>query len=109
MDNVYEYLTKYGIMSESDYPYKARDSSCKYSSSKAVSGIKTTGRGYKTIAKNEKAYMDALEISPVAIAIDADDLYSYRSGVIRKCPTTNQVNHGVILIGYGEEVNSKDG
>ena len=108
MDNVYEYLADNGIMTETDYKYRARGGTCAYDPTKAVPGIKTSGRGYRTVAKNEEAYMNALEIAPIAIAVDADDLYSYRKGVIRECPTTNQINHGVILVGYGEEVNSND-
>ena len=36
MDNVYEYLTVNGIMSEADYKYAAKGSTCKYDASKAV-------------------------------------------------------------------------
>ena len=50
--------------------------------------------------------MEALKTSPVAIAMNADDLYQYSDGVIREGPTSNGLNHGVTLIGYGEQLNS---
>lgn len=46
--------------------------------------------------------MTLLAKSPVTIAMDADDIFGYGGGVIKECRTSNQINHGVVIIGYGE-------
>ena len=105
MGNAYSYLARYGAMKESDYSYSGRDGSCKYSSSKTVTNAKPSG--YKSVTRTEAGYMEALKESPIAIAMDADDIFDYGDGVIKACPTTNRSNHGVVLIGYGTSGSDK--
>jgi len=41
MDYAFEYIETAPLMLESDYPYQARQSSCKYVSSKGVGEVKS--------------------------------------------------------------------
>jgi len=101
MDNAFKYIEKYGIQSEASYPYKAVGSTCKYDSSKVTGAVK----GYKDVTANNVAQLKAaLAISPVAVAIEADQIafQGYTGGVITKgCGTS--LDHGVLAVGYGTE------
>jgi len=52
--------------------------------------------------------MDALVISPIAAAVDAASIHSYRSGVMRSGKSV-AISHGIIIVGYGSEKNLADG
>ena len=57
-----------------------------------------------TIPKSIIDRILSLQISPITIAVDASSIYFryYKSGVIDIKPnTTQQLNHAVLLIGYG--------
>ncbi len=99
-----------GIMYESDYAYKGTKSTCKSDSSKyadfKVTGYKKLGSSWSTwSAVDEDEIKEFLyETGPLAIALNADPLQTYVSGVLDKtstqCPTSG-INHAVTLVGYG--------
>jgi len=101
MDNGFEYIIKNGgLGAESDYPYTARDGSCK-SSTKSVSSISS----YKDVAQSdEDALMSAVNIGPVSIAIEADQsgFQFYKSGVFSGT-CGDKLDHGVLVVGYGTD------
>jgi cathepsin L len=87
---------------ESAYPYTARDGTCRYSSSGAVSLV----TGYSSVTKgSESALLDATyNNGPVSVAIDAshNSFQLYKSGVYNEasCSTSN-LDHAVVVVGYG--------
>jgi len=95
-----QYAAQNGLETESDYPYTARDGSCKYDSSKA---LKVTS-GYKFITpKSSELLKTALTESPVSVLVQADQtaFQFYKSGVLATGCGAN-LNHAVLAVGYGK-------
>merc|ERR1712080_573649 len=99
MDNAFRYIEGKPLELESDYPYTARDGSCKYVSSKGVGTVK----GYHDVTRNSPSQLKAaIAKQPTSIAIEADQMafQGYHSGVITSGCGTN-LDHGVLAVGYG--------
>jgi cathepsin L len=61
--------------------------------------------GYVKLPNNDyNAVMNAVAtIGPLAINVDASTWHAYESGIYNGCnQTTPDVNHVVVMIGYGE-------
>jgi len=89
-----------GLCSESEYPYTARDGTCKSTSC----GTKyDKNSGYTPVTKDsEPAMVTAAAAGCVSIGIEADQtaFQHYSSGVLTgTCGT--QIDHGVLIVGYG--------
>ena len=107
MTNSFKYLTTKGgargLETETAYPYVARNQKCAYDDSKAVGVI----RSYATIAANDcDGLLHALTNQPVSVAICANAIQSYKSGIFNNPRCGTQLNHGVTAIGYGSDSTS---
>jgi C1A family cysteine protease len=101
MDNAFKYAMQAGgICSEAEYPYEAKDGTCKSS---------TCGKKYDPIVnfmdvskQNETALEDAVARGCVSVGIEADQFafQYYSSGVLTGTCGTN-LDHGVLVVGYG--------
>ena len=111
MEYAFTWLKKNGgIMYDSDYAYKGTKSTCKSNASKyadfTVTGYKKLGSSYSTWScVDEDQIKEFLyETGPLAIALNADPLQTYSSGILdltsTKCPSSG-INHAVTLVGYG--------
>ncbi|XP_061711459.1 procathepsin L-like [Cydia pomonella] len=91
---------------ESDYPYKDKKRDCKEDASKGIVLVKN---GTKlTIADEEELKNKLVNLGPLAVALNADDFFHYEKGILEPRDCKNQPpNHGVVLIGYGEEKGKK--
>jgi hypothetical protein len=71
--------------------------------------VATVGGYVQLPANNYTALMNAVaKVGPIAIAVDASNWHSYESGVFNGCNQENpDINHGVVLVGYGEENGQK--
>lgn len=99
MQFAFRYVMVNGITYESNYPYKAVDQKCQ---SKAHD-FKISW--YKNVPhKNSAALAHALDSQPLAISIDAEKILSYTSGVFDDPTCFSQLNHGVLLVGYDDDV-----
>jgi len=100
MDDAFNWIISHrGIGSEASYPYTARDGTCKdVPSVSTISAFKDVQQG------SEDALMSALNMQPVAIAIEADQssFQMYKSGVFTG-PCGQQLDHGVLLVGSGTD------
>jgi len=100
MDDAFNWIiSNKGIGSEASYPYTAKDGRCQsVPSVSTISGFKDVQQG------SESALMNALNIKPVSIAIEADQsgFQLYKSGVF-KGPCGQQLDHGVLLVGSGTD------
>jgi len=105
MENAFRWMIKNGgINTEEDYPYEARDKSCRFDENKPTYTISD----YKEI--NEQDEDDLTEKiaseGPISVAIDAGkfSFQLYHSGVYYEpsCSST-RLNHGVLAFGYGTE------
>lgn len=102
MDDVFEYAKTNKLCTADEYKYTARDGTCQDSKCTFDAGV--TGR--VNVPENDLgALLEANEIIPVSIAVDASSWSFYRSGV-HSCKSKN-LNHGVQLDGF--HVNSEDG
>jgi len=102
MNSAFKYLSETaGLERTADYKYTAKDGKCKYDAKKAVVKVKS----FEDINSNEEQIKQALSShGPLAVAVDASTWQFYSGGILtaKKC-NFRQLNHGVTLVGYGEE------
>jgi C1A family cysteine protease len=100
MDDAFQYIINHGITTEDEYPYETVDGECR----KGVQN-RVTLSGFEDVEpSNELALKAAVAQQPVSVAIQADQMFFqfYHSGVLvtKRCGT--DLDHGVLLVGYGE-------
>jgi cathepsin L len=101
MDNAFKYIEDFGIQTESSYPYHARDQTCVYDKSSVAGAVKS----FNDVTPNSVAQLKAaLGKGPVSVAIEADQFVfqGYSGGVITS-GCGQQLDHGVLAVGYGTE------
>jgi len=103
MDQGFQYIiSNGGICSEAAYPYTGTDGTCGASSCQSV--VKLTS--FTDVTPNdENALQVANAKQPVSIAIEADQsvFQFYSSGVLDDESCGTQLDHGVLLTGYGHD------
>lgn len=103
MDNAFKYIKENGgIDTEESYPYEAKDGKCRYSSSK----IGATVSGHMDVKPGEDNLQEAVaSVGPISVAIDANhqSFQLYHSGVYDEPDCTENLDHGVLAVGYGSE------
>lgn len=100
MEGAFKYIISNGQCSLSSYPYKAVDGNCQKCS--AVAHITSCS----DVKPNDQLSLKAAVANqPVAIAIEADTRYfqSYSSGILTSSSCGTTLDHGVLIVGYGEE------
>jgi KDEL-tailed cysteine endopeptidase len=104
MDGAFKYIKEYGQCSNAEYPYTSgvtkTEGDCK--SCNPVAHI----MGCADVAQNDQLSLKAaVAQQPVSIAIEADTAYfqSYKSGVLDSAKCGTNLDHGVLIVGYGEE------
>jgi C1A family cysteine protease len=102
MDGAFKYIKEFGQCSDKDYPYTAVDGSCKNAKCNHVAHI----FGCADVVTNDQLSLKAaVAQQPVSIAIEADTMYfqSYKSGVLDSVKCGTNLDHGVLIVGYGSE------
>ena len=100
MDNAFEYAIDSGMCVETDDPYEANLESCKACEPQAFfSGCVDIPEG------NQQKLKEAVANGPVSIAIEADTavFQHYMSGIITSTKCGKNLDHGVLIVGYGVE------
>jgi len=104
MDNAYRYIQlNGGLDTESSYPYTGKVGTCKFD----PKSIGATDKGYVDLpVGDEESLKGAVAtIGPVTVAIDASQygfqFYSHGIYHDKECDGNN-VNHAVLVVGYGE-------
>lgn len=112
MDNAFKFDEKSGgLCSEADYPYEARQGkTCKSNCTDVPGSIVKT---FYDVPKGDvKAMLSALAMQPISIAIQADQFVFqfYKKGVLTddKCGKAGNIDHGVLLVGYGSDVETNE-
>lgn len=102
MDSAFQFvISNKGITSGEAYPYTAQDGQCK-SGQTAVATLSS----FANVAENsEEALLKALNLGPVSVAIQASSqvFQFYSSGVLSDPSCGQQLDHGVLAVGYGTE------
>jgi len=105
MDYAFEWVIAQGakgITTEAAYPYKGVDGSCK----KGNFPVGATISSYTDVPSGQEGQlMPAIKKGPVSIAIEADQacFQFYSSGVLDDPSCGEQLDHGVLLVGYGTD------
>jgi len=94
MDNAFKFVRDKGIVTESEYPYKAVKQNCAI----ATGPYKIAGF---TDINNCNTLASELNGRPIAVAVDATNWSPYKSGVFNNCKTS--LNHGVLLVGVTDQ------
>jgi len=110
----YNYVAQNGIISDSSYPYKAVQGTCRYSglSDKKFGNLYSVSKLYMSQQGNDQALMELLDkYGPVTIGFDASSpiFNSYAGGIFASpksssypmCTTKN--DHAMLLVGYGTD------
>lgn len=95
------YVQDNGLMTEEVYPYKQTASSCKATSTKSN---KVFVKDYVNIKQGSEDDLKSAvgSIGPVSIAMQADSIQFYESGIFEgSC--TGSLNHGVLAVGYDKD------
>lgn len=107
MDYAFQYAMANGLTTEAAYPYTATGpNACKAKGLPVA--VKATG--FTDVPTNSQlALMTAVVQQPVAVAIEADEnaFQFYSSGVLTK-PCGTNLDHGVLLVGYGTDATGLD-
>ncbi|KAM7029056.1 cathepsin S isoform 2-T3 [Acridotheres tristis] len=102
MTEAFQYIIDNGgIESEESYPYTAQNGKCHYNASARAASC---SRFLELPEGDEAALREAVAtVGPVAVAIDATrpSFFLYHSGVFDDPQCSQEVNHGVLVVGYG--------
>jgi len=105
MDNAFQYAIDTGMCSEESYPYTSgvtqSGGSCQN-----CKPVVTINACADVPPNNQVALKEAVAlVGPVSIALDAETklFQSYKSGVITSDSCGTTLDHGVLIVGYGEE------
>ena len=103
MDGAFNYAIHNGMCSESEYMYQAEQQEECQSCEPVVS---MTGC-YDVPSNDQIALTEAVVKGPVSVAIEADTrtFQLYSSGVITSDACGTDLDHGVLIVGYGYERN----
>ena len=100
MDHAFAFHEGTSVATESSYPYKGADGSCK--SSYTIAVPKGGVAGCKDISSESALLSAASTVGPISVAIKADQssFKYYSSGVLTgTCGTS--LDHGVLAVGFG--------
>jgi C1A family cysteine protease len=99
MDNAFQYIIDNGLCTNSSYPYQANSGQCMNTTCHKVVHIKK----YHDIKPNEHALARAVVKQPVSVAIQANlqSFQLYKSGIYSDPNCGDDLDHGVLVVGYG--------
>jgi len=98
MQAAFKFVLRNSIDTEANYPYVAKDQTCK-----TKEGVyKITN--YKNVPhRSSTALVNACNIQPISVAIDAEKIMKYSGGVFSNKLCGEQLDHGVLLVGYTQD------
>lgn len=102
MDLAFKYIESNELETEAEYPYTAKDGTCSFDKSKGTVGI----TNFFDVPQNSTAQLEAaVAQQPVSVAIDAGSIIFqlYFGGIIKSSWCGTNLDHGVLVVGYGTE------
>lgn len=104
MEGAFKYIIEHGQCALSAYPYTAKDGTCEKCT--AVAHLSSCS---DVVPNDQVSLKGAVAQQPVAIAIEADTKYfqSYSGGILTSSSCGTSLDHGVLIVGYGEDSGQK--
>ena len=101
MDNSFKYVIDNGLCSEEDYPYQGIEEQCM-----DCKGIINISDYKDVIPNNEEILKRVVNQQPVSVAIQANlkSFQLYSSGIYSDPSCGTQLDHGVLIVGYGRDM-----
>ena len=108
MDGAFKFAIDNGICTDAAYPYVSGTTKTAGSCHSCSAYAKFSGCA-DVKPNNQIALKEAVFNAPVSIAIEADTRYfqSYSSGVLTSSSCGTNLDHGVLIVGYGAENGQK--
>ena len=100
MDNAFEYVIQNGLCLNVSYPYNASDGQCQNQTCTKKVHI---DKYYDVPQNNENQLEKAVAKQPVSVAIQANlqSFQLYKKGIYSDPECGDQLDHGVLAVGYG--------
>jgi C1A family cysteine protease len=106
MDNAFTYVEKYGLCTEDSYKYTGKAGDCK--AEKCTAALQPGEvTGFVDVDASEDALAEAVAAGPVSVAVEADTIFQFYSGGVMGGPCGANLDHGVLVVGYGEDSGTK--
>jgi len=99
-----------GIVNETSYPYKAKNSKCDHSIAQDVKLFAANDTGGVMVKPSEDALTEAVaNVGPIQVNINAalKTFHSYKGGVYDDMKCKGHTDHSVLVVGYGVEDGKK--
>lgn len=106
MDHAFGYAIDQGMCLNSEVPYVAETNSCSEEELNCDK-VATFTSCMDVPSRNEQALAEAVYKTPVSVAIEADTtvFQFYKGGILDSDQCGTQLDHGVLVVGYGSESN----
>lgn len=103
MDNAFKYAIENGMCSSDQVSYLGQDELC--SNMPECDKVAYFTSCVDVTPKNELHLMEAVSTRPVSVAIEADTrvFQFYKSGILNSTSCGDNLDHGVLVVGYGIE------
>ena len=100
MDYAFQYIIDNGLCTNISYPYTASEGECMKDQCDSVIKINNYSN---IIPNNENILKKVVSLQPVSVAIQANkrSFQFYKSGIYSDLDCGTQLDHGVLIIGYG--------
>jgi C1A family cysteine protease len=105
MEGAFKFMIENGQCGDDFYPYTATDTK----SCQICQTIVQASSCYSVTPNDQISLKVAVTQQPVAIAIEADSRYFqfYQTGILTSSDCGTELDHGVLIVGYGEENGQK--
>ena len=102
-DSAFDYYKRAPIMLEADYPYVAKDGTCRTNAAKST-GINVTQR-INVAPNNVTQLRAAVAKQPVTVAVQGyqDVFVQYKSGIFDSPLCGTKLDHAMVLVGFGTD------